>query len=338
MGSLVSTLISQFSLPVIRFRNRVTDRKNLVILCYHRINEKTGLFYDRNISAYPHEFERQLLYIKKHFNVISISQLIDCYYGNYSIKPNSIMITFDDGFRDNALNAFPLLKKLEIPAIVFVTTGFIDSDIIPWEDQVAYIFHEPSIKEIKINNNESYLLRFTEERENAIWQFCKRLKLTNPEMRKEMIAVLFIKYQIDNKRMENLARSTSIGYLTKNDIKYWNNYGIDFGIHTVNHPRLTTLKEERMYREISESKRSLEAILEKPVSTFAYPYGKEGDFNETTKLLLKKAGITVGMIFEQGINYPYTDSLELRRFGIGRDVDFKLACYGFTKYRDILRD
>ena len=144
--------ITCFLFLLVKLIRKLNNRNNLIILCYHRINNKTGIFYDQNISASPEEFKKQMLYIKKHFNVISIDQLLDYYCGKCDLKSNSIIITFDDGFMDSALNAFPVLQVMAIPAVVFPITGFIDSDAIPWEDQIAYFFHKLSDDKVIINS------------------------------------------------------------------------------------------------------------------------------------------------------------------------------------------
>ena len=138
--------------------------------------------------------------------------------------------------------------------------------------------------------------------------------------------------------MKKLAYSMSLGYMTKNDIRYWSKQGIDFGIHTVTHPCLTALDEKAIYEEVSKSKKELEVILEKPVNCFAYPYGNKGDFNEVTRSVLKKIGINIGMTFEPGTNLSDTDFLELYRMAIAGNIDFKLACYGLTRFVDIFKE
>ena len=85
-----------------------------------------------------------------------------------------------------------------------------------------------------------------------------------------------------------------------------------------------------MFLEVSESKKTIENILGKTVSVFAYPFGKEGDFNETSKSVLKSAGINVGMIFNPGINNSTSDKYELYRIGVDPNIKFKLACHGFS--------
>ncbi len=286
----------------------------------------------------PKEFRKQISYFKAHFNIISLGQLLDYRDGHYDLKPNSIMIIFDDGYKDNVLNAFPVLERLEVPAIAFPVVGFIDTDTVPWEDRVAYFFHKLSQKEIIINKEESYSLRSLEEKKYSIWKFANNLKLLSSDSRDKILQDLFNKFNIDKHKMQETAHSTSMGYMTADDIRYWKDRGIDFGIHTVTHLPFATLNEEDMYEEISESKQALEAILEKPVNAFAYPYGKKGDFNEVTRSLLNKAGITIGMIFEPGINHPDTDFLELYRFGVGGNMDFRLACHGFSSHWDVLKE
>lgn len=317
-------------LPFIRYKRKIQNNSDLVILCYHRVRDKTGIFYDRNISASPEEFRKQMLYIKKHFYPVSLDEIINSYMGDWKLKPNSILITFDDGFKDNVLNVFPVLEELGIPAIVFVITGFINKDSVQWEDRLSYAFQIiPEVK-VKISDEEVYSLKSNENRDNPIWQFCKKLRCVKPDKRNEIIKDLYEKYQIDEDEFKQMAYTNSLGYLTKDDIQYWSNRGIDFGTHTINHPSFAKLSEEEMYLEVYESKRALECILEKQVSVFAYPYGKASDFNETSKSILKRAGIDVGFTFIHGKNNSYTDIYGLHRMGIGSDIDFKIACHGYS--------
>lgn len=325
-------------LPFLRFQRKLTNKQTFVILCYHRIHERTNVFYDQNISATPKEFKKQMLYIKKHFNVISLNQLIDCSHGKYTLKPNSVMITFDDGYKDNALYAFPVLEELSMPATVFLTTGFIESDTIPWEDQISYLFNTISYDEMKLEDGQIYSLKTLEQKERAMWLFCKKLKYFKPAKREEMTKSLCDRYHINTFEMQQLANKLFMGYMSRKDIQYWDQHGIDFGCHTVTHPCLTTLSVEEMFEEISVSKGMVEEILKKSIDTFAYPYGKEGDFNSDSKACLKKAGLNVGITFEAGKNSINNDLRKLKRMGVGNGVNFKMACHGFSCYSDIIKE
>jgi len=61
------------------------------------------------------------------------------------------------------------------------------------------------------------------------------------------------------------------------------------------------------------------------------------EFNKVTRLLLEKAEITNGMIFEPGINGSDSDYLELHRMGVARNIDFRLASHGVRGLSDILK-
>jgi len=191
-------------LPLIRFIRKMEKSSNLVILTYHRVRERTGIFYDRNINASPLEFRRQMEYIKKKFNLISMSELVECYEQKRNLKPNSLMVTFDDGYRDVAFNAFPILKELGIPAVAFLITGVIDTDAISWEDQISFIFQTIPNGTVKITEDAVYSLKSPGEKDISLWQVCKKLKEIRSIERNRIINELIETYQIDVEQMGKL--------------------------------------------------------------------------------------------------------------------------------------
>jgi len=109
-------------------------RKNdPIILMYHRI------LNDEFINGLAQqEFERQMAYIHKNFNVVSIGDLLQNIKNN-TAKPYSIALTFDDGHYDFYTNAWPILKKYNVPASLYITTGFVDGTTWLWPDLLKYI-------------------------------------------------------------------------------------------------------------------------------------------------------------------------------------------------------
>lgn len=92
-----------------------------VILMYHSIEDRPGHFN----SVAPDNFEKQMQYLASHsYAVISLSELVERLLQKRSIE-RCVVITFDDGFRNNYSNVFPILKKYKFPATIFVTTGWI---------------------------------------------------------------------------------------------------------------------------------------------------------------------------------------------------------------------
>ena len=102
---------------------KVQKKKILSILYYHRV---TDICQD-GMTIANREFEKQIRFIKKHYDVISGSD-INSWLAEKSVR-KGVIITFDDGYEDNYTNAFPVLRKYSCPAVFFVSTGLIDNTL-----------------------------------------------------------------------------------------------------------------------------------------------------------------------------------------------------------------
>jgi peptidoglycan/xylan/chitin deacetylase (PgdA/CDA1 family) len=91
--------------------------------------------------------------------------------------------------------------------------------------------------------------------------------------------------------------------------------GIDFGGHTVTHPFISKLSPERVTWEAGECKRRVEEELQAPVEHFAYPNGREQDFGEWNRELIRQTGYRAAVTTIWGLNDGSTDRMELRRGG-----------------------
>lgn len=116
-------------------------KRNLTILAYHRVSDyKQNCPLDDNlISASPEEFEKQVRYLKANYDCIDFATLSDILKGNLRFRGNALIITFDDGYKDNYDNAYPILKEHGTPATIFIATEFIDKQNLFWWDKVAYM-------------------------------------------------------------------------------------------------------------------------------------------------------------------------------------------------------
>lgn len=106
--------------------------KKTPILVYHRVSP---LYYKKEFpyaNVFPEEFDRQMGYLKGNFEVITLSEYIGRASEN-RLSGKEVCVTFDDGFKDNYLYAFPILKKHGLPAVFFLTTKYIGTDtLFPW--------------------------------------------------------------------------------------------------------------------------------------------------------------------------------------------------------------
>ena len=116
-------------------------KNKAIILLYHNID-----------SSSKHNFEKQMQFIKEHMQTISLNELIDCLVKKKPSPPKSIVITLDDGYENIYHYAYPILKKYQIPATIFLVTGYIDTAKNFWWDNSS-ILSWSQIKEMAKNNN-----------------------------------------------------------------------------------------------------------------------------------------------------------------------------------------
>ena len=123
---------------------RIRLRKKAVVLMYHRVltDEEFGENSSMNgIVVREGTFEKQMKYLAKKFHIISPDDFLVHMQKGISFEPMSCLVTFDDGWKDNFKNALPVLKENKIPALVFLTTGFIGSGNSFWQERLIQSFH-----------------------------------------------------------------------------------------------------------------------------------------------------------------------------------------------------
>ncbi len=94
---------------------------SIPVLMYHHILNK-----DSFIATSIENFEKQMCFISKRYHTVTSSEFKSCIDGETSLPKNSVMITFDDGWKDNLIYAYPILKKYNLKATLFIVTGWID--------------------------------------------------------------------------------------------------------------------------------------------------------------------------------------------------------------------
>lgn len=144
----------------------------ILILTYHDFTIEEGSSYDMNIV----EFEKQMDYLAAHnYSVISLSELLKGLKGG-QLPPKPVVITIDDGFKSNYTLAYPVLKKYNFPATLFIYTNFIEKNngSLTWEEiremtknNIEIGSHTLShcnlLKYKKNENYETYLARIRRE-------------------------------------------------------------------------------------------------------------------------------------------------------------------------------
>jgi len=275
------------------------------IFQYHRVNDDRDPFFAALPSA---TFREQMRYLVANFPLMTLEQLARGEFPQG--EPYSAAVTFDDGYRDNFVCAFPTLRELQIPATVFLTTGYVDSGELPWYDRVRLAFRLTTRSKLSISglNGGQCDLSGARERARLAEQVLSWLRAMPESESGRVLAELF--------RMLGVPADLNLPnqMLRWDEVRKMANSGVTFGAHTVNHRVLSRIGEAEMRREILESKRAIENRLQKPVLHFAYPFGQPFDFNAQAKAVVKDSGFKTAVTTVWGLNEPSADPYELRRF------------------------
>lgn len=286
-----------FHSGLVRFGRRF-NKNSLTVLNYHRIDDPDRADFDSfkpNVSARPEDFDSQMYYVARWFNVISTRQLVDWLHGGKPLPPYAALITFDDGYLDNFTNAYPILRKYNFPAIIFLTSNHIESDLPFYWDLVAYCFHHTKRNSIQFPDGTIVEWNGRSEAEQTSGNLISNLKSLNEDEKRAWVTHL--PDMLEVKIPEGFFRSLMMSW---NQVREMHQNGIEFGGHTMNHPILTRVPLERAQDEISGSKARVEKELGKETLGFAYPNGLENDYNTDIQRVTKNAGICAAFTLLNG--------------------------------------
>jgi peptidoglycan/xylan/chitin deacetylase (PgdA/CDA1 family) len=249
------------------------------------------------------------------FNILPLREIEDRIDGGRSLPNKCLSITFDDGFRDNYLYAYPILKRHRIPATVFLTTQPIDDGDGLWFDRVFDAFNSTTRESIRIHVTGEELRwdGTPTDRRRAAERALSCLMDMEEERRKETAENLL-----------SLLGGTSVGsvegaMLTWPEIREMADGGMEFGSHTVTHPILTRLSPERLRSEIVHSQHRIECETGRRPRMFAYPIGKEQHFSPKVAEALRETGYTMAFTTLPRVNRTGDNLFSLGRIPVWGD-------------------
>jgi len=261
---------------------------SLTVLNYHRIDDPTRSDFDSfkpNVSATPLEFDRQMRYLARWFNLITINDLVQWLEGRQNLPPFAALITFDDGYLDNYRFAFPILQKYGFGAVIYLATGHIATDQPFYWDLAAYCFSHTQREYATFPNGSEQAWSGPTERDQILKSWIEAMKKL-PEAKKQLM-VSKLPAQLNVSIPQDYFRNLM---MTWDHVREMQGGGLAFGGHTVNHPILTRVALETARTEITVSKSTIERETAQPVLSFAYPNGMASDVNPEIVSVVKEVG------------------------------------------------
>ena len=283
------------------------------VLMYHRVTDLVPDTYDLAVS--PAHFAEHMEILRRSCMPMHLVDLIDAVIAG-TLPDRAVAVTFDDGYYDNLNEAYPLLQAVGVPATVFVVSGNIDSQREFWWDDLERVLLAPEQVPYKLRlslNNQEYrwCTGTPDERIAAHQALHSLISMQNAEKRVEILDEL-VAWAGVGPAGRPACRAMTAGEL----IRLADTGLVEIGGHTVSHPVLSTLPNEDQRFEIIEGCRSLEAILGKPIRTFAYPYGRAADWTDATATIVRDAGLRGAVTTMPGSIETGVDPFRLRRWAV----------------------
>jgi len=247
--------------------HKLRNKNALTVLMFHRILPKTkakSLGANGEWTLSPEQFDELLGFLSENYNIISYETLLDSLKAGSKLPATSLLITFDDGWQDNYEYALPLLKKYNLPAVIFVVSDVLDKISLFWQEIIfscCKLFPE-TLEEInrffdpKLNfQNSTQLIEYLDKQVDETL----KLKIVNCCQR-----------YIPNERQ----------LLNIQEIKELSRSGVTIGAHGQTHKKLGDLIYREQLSELTEAKSVLSTISTNYIGSISFPHGS---YNEETK-------------------------------------------------------
>ena len=303
-----------------RLRRAMANRA--IILAYHRVGGSVGLSPGEWSTGFEHgislaRFESHMRFIREALSPIPLRELAERISQNKPLPPRAIVVTFDDGYRDNFLHAYPILKQYDIPATIFVTTGFVDSNQKFWWDQVFDMLrgtHKTTLDlgALKAGTASTFPLGTSRQKTRVSEILIEWMRSLPPARLPEILSFLRSSLGIPGSEPAG-----SKLMLTWKQVQEMSQHGIAIEAHTHSHRNLALLTESEVADEFRLSKNAIEKQIGRTIDGLAYPWGLPGTYTDGVTRIAQQLGFRYACVIRPGHIGPGADLFTLKRTAVG---------------------
>ncbi len=239
---------------------------NPLIINYHVVSDKRlphiiHLYNYRNIAA----FNRDLDFFCRHYHMIGLPDLLESLVNRTKLPENSLLITFDDGFREIYDVVAPVLIKRKLTTTVFITKNFLDNQELNYDNKKSLLLEVLSgYHDDKIRNKIHEILK---EQDLHKYNLTDSI-LEIPYTKRHVVDILGQLLQVDYAAF----LKNDQPYLTTQEVRKLLNEGFTFGAHGIDHARFSELGLEDQLRQTFESTDFISQEFSLDYRVFAFPY------------------------------------------------------------------
>ena len=298
----------------------------LTVLTYHRVIEGAPgehRFDEGVVDATPAAFAEQVEFLARHFSVVTIDDLCRRAAGG-SLPRNPLLITFDDGYRDNFEHVLPILSRVGVSAAFFIATSFTTERRVYWWDRISYAVKRSTKKRITL----SLPAPLTIDLESPAAR--RRAVPIITRIIKSHFALDLPAYLADIERACDVEWSPSLErtladelVMTWDEVRALAAAGMDIESHTRTHRLLNMLPLDEVADELRGSSDDLLCEIGRRPRAVSYPVGHSIAGRPGLRAAVRAAGYELGFSNRPGINYTSArfDPFNMRRLPIDLEIE-----------------
>lgn len=307
---------------------RLVLRRRAVVLMYHRVlssDDRRRTASHNAICVSAETFARHMAVLSRHFVPLSAEQFHDHLARHVPFPNRSVLITFDDGWRDNYTHALPILRRHGLPALVFLPASYVGSGRLFWQEALVHLLTHAGAVARRGASERQRLMTLLQP-----FGLEGTLSVTGPAARAAIVEAVGGLKAIARDRTEDLiaqlcstlgvnpsALTDTDAFIDDAQLDEMAGAGITFGGHGVDHLLLTQVPEPSAEQEIRGSKAYVDERLRPKVSCFSYP---NGYLNEFVVSAVRRAGFQLAVTTRRGLVRCTDDPLVVGRVNIHEAV------------------
>jgi peptidoglycan/xylan/chitin deacetylase (PgdA/CDA1 family) len=268
----------------------------LPVLTFHRVTTVPDSYrFDADvIDTTPAEFEKQLEVLRGYFTPIGIDEVVRFVDGG-SLPNNPVLVTFDDGYRDNRETALPILQRFGVKAVFFIATDYVTRRRVFWWDRLNYLIKSSPLRtlSLKYPPGLTFSLRDDVDRRRTIKALLRLIKRTAGLDLEQFLTQLANSAGVDWTQADERRFADEL-IMTWQQIRELRAAGMDVQSHTRTHRVLQTLSPEQVIEEIEGSHRDLERELGERACALSYPVGHTINDRDDVRAAMRRAGYKIG--------------------------------------------
>jgi peptidoglycan/xylan/chitin deacetylase (PgdA/CDA1 family) len=300
------------------------------VLMYHRFGPGDP---NRRLSA--EALDRQLRYLRRHFNVVPLRDLVERLAEGRAPEPRSVALTVDDAYADFGEHAYPVFRRHGVPVTIYVVSQFAGGRFWLWWDAIRHTVARAERGTYRMDLPDGPLelaLHDAQSRDEA-WSALAAVGVTLEPSRRDAFVLA-----VQDAFSVLLPASPTAEYaaLSWSELRSLDADIVEVGAHTRTHPILALCDSARIADEVSGSKAEIESQLGRRVRAFCYPNGEPQDVDERCVEAVRAAGFDSAVLACGGMIRAGANRYLLERLGAPHDegeFEGEVSGIGFLRQR-----